>query len=161
VTNVGDQAIEQAPWALSVMAGGGTALVPQPEMYADLLPNRQLILWPYTDMADSRVHWGNEIITVAQRAGTEPFKFGMNQTKKWAAYYNDGVLFQKSFDYREDAVYPDYGCSFELYTNEDFLELESLGPLVMIEPGETIAHEESWIIRRSDSIVDSMKQLPF
>lgn len=161
VTNVGDQPIEQAPWALSVMAGGGTAIVPQPEIYADLLPNRQVILWPYTDMSDGRVHWGKEVITVAQRSGTEPFKFGMNQNEKWAAYYNDGIIFQKTFHYRQDAVYPDYGCSFELYTNEDFLELESLGPLVTIAPGETIAHEESWMIRRSDSIVDSMKQLPF
>jgi hypothetical protein len=46
-------------------------------------------------------------------------------------------------------VYPDFGCNFEVFTNPEFLELESLGPRVQLGPGESICHAESWTLFRN------------
>ncbi len=45
-----------------------------------------------------------------------------------------------------DAEYPDHGCNAEIYCNENFLELESLAPLVYLEPGAGVQHREVWEI---------------
>ena len=45
---------------------------------------------------------------------------------------------------RVGANYPDDGCNFETYTNHEMLEIESLGPLVTLAPGESSAHQERW-----------------
>ena len=54
------------------------------------------------------------------------------------------LLFVKSFDCIADALYPDGDVNFECYTNEEMLEVESLGPLVSLPPGETISRTEVW-----------------
>ena len=41
-------------------------------------------------------------------------------------------------------TYPDFGCSFETFTNNDFLELETLGPLTKVLPGNTVEQVEHW-----------------
>ena len=37
-----------------------------------------------------------------------------------------------------------YGASYETFTNADMLELETLGPLVRLGPGEAVEHVERW-----------------
>jgi hypothetical protein len=44
----------------------------------------------------------------------------------------------------EPAAYPDFGCSYETFTNADILELETLGPVVTLAPGESLTHTERW-----------------
>ena len=39
-------------------------------------------------------------------------------------------------------------CSLETFTNADFLELETLGPLKRLRPGETVTHTERWTAHR-------------
>jgi hypothetical protein len=43
---------------------GGLQVVPQPKKDTDLLGNRIIALWPYSEMDDSRVHWGKDYITL-------------------------------------------------------------------------------------------------
>ena len=38
------------------------------------------------------------------------------------------------------------GVSGQIYTQHDFTELESIGPLTSLEPGEAAAHHEDWQI---------------
>ena len=45
--------------------------------------------------------------------------------------------------------YADFGCNFETFTNEDMLEVESLGPLARIEPGAAVEHVENWFLFRN------------
>jgi hypothetical protein len=53
-------------------------------------------------------------------------------------------LFVKRFGYVEGKTYPDGGSSFETFTNEDALELEALGPLTTLKPGERAELIEDW-----------------
>jgi hypothetical protein len=147
VTNISTASRELAPWALSVMAPGGTAIVPQPPLGshpADLLPNRSIILWPYTDLKDPRLHLGSGFITLQQDVTRGPIKIGLAHPGGWAAYARGGVLFVKHFSFAPDATYPDMGCNCELFTNEQMIEVESLGPLQTVAPGQIVEHHETW-----------------
>ena len=60
----------------------------------------------------------------------------------WRAYFRDGRLFVKRALPVRGAKYPDYGCNFELFTDGGFLELESLAPLSVLQPGHYEEHIE-------------------
>lgn len=146
LTNNGMWDIELAAWALTVMATGGTEIVPQNTKDTDLLPNRMLSLWSYTKLNDPRVTWGEKYILLRQDPDNKTaFKFGISNTDGWAAYANHGNLFVKKFLPVEGALYPDYsGSSYETYTIDFMLEMETLSPLVILEPSETLEHIETW-----------------
>jgi hypothetical protein len=136
-----------APWAITQLKVGGVAILPQATEETGVLPNRSLAFWPYTDPADPNVRWGKDSIRV--RAEMEaPFKIGFPNPRGWLAYWRDGTLFVKSAAYRAGADYYDYGSSSECYCNDRFLELETLGPIRTIEPGETASHVETWHLFR-------------
>jgi len=141
-------AVELAPWALSVMAQGGRAVIPLPprgEHPRDLPPANTLTLWTYTDMSDPRWTWGNKYIMLRQDpAIARPQKIGVMDSEGWVAYANLGCLFVKTFTYVPGAAYPDWGCSMETFTNDTMLEVETLGPLVTLQPQATVEHVENW-----------------
>ena len=145
-------AVELAPWALSVMAPAGTAIIPLPPRRSheeSLLPTSTIALWAYTDMADPRWHWGKRYVLLRQNPRSDtPQKAGVMVTDGWAAYARAGHLFLKRFRYVEHAHYPDFGCSVEAFTNADMLELETLGPLVHLHPGAAVEHVERWHLFR-------------
>jgi hypothetical protein len=74
---------------------------------------------------------------------------GIYNPSGWGAYFRDGNLFVKRSKVKTEARYPDYGCNFEIYTEPDFLELETLGPLQNLAPGETAQHIEDWWLFRT------------
>lgn len=152
-------AVELAPWALSVMAQGGTEIIPLPEKiahpgslepgekpdYRGFVNNQALILWPFTDLADPRLRLGTRYITLQQdRSARKPNKIGYTLKTGWVGYLNNGLLFVKLVPYEEGRAYTDGGSNFETFTNKDMLEIESLGPLQTIAPGSAIEHTERW-----------------
>ena len=148
--NESNRPIEISTWGLSVMAPGGLEIIPLPplgEHPRDLLPNRLMVPWPYTDMTDPRWRFGSESITLRQTHDGTPTKLGLTHKEKWVAYLNGDSLFVKTFDYVEGAVYPDFGCNFETFTNTEMLEIESLSPLRKLQPGESVAHTEKWYLQ--------------
>lgn len=144
--------VECAGWALSVMDVGGVAVVPQnPGDPNALLPTKFVSVWPYASMTDPRVFWGDDLVMLRQDPNAKtPFKIGINCQQGWCAYLNKGVAFVKQFNYYDDEEYPDNNCSVELYTCKTFLELETLGPLAVLEPGDELIHEELWTAVKVD-----------
>jgi hypothetical protein len=148
LTNQGSSPLSFAPWALSVMAPGGFAVIPQPALGThpkDFLPNRSMSLWPFTDLSHDRIHFGKRFIRL-QQADRGPIKFGLRHTEKWAGYVLGDHLFLKTIPLVEGKEYPDLGSNFETFTNEEFLELESLGPYGEISAGQTVKHTEIWAV---------------
>jgi hypothetical protein len=145
-------AVELAPWALSVMAAGGTAIVPLPPRgpHPEVLqPVNTLALWAYTDMSDPRWTWGRKYILLRQdAAATSSQKAGAWVPDGWVAYARHSHLFVKTFNPAPGAPYPDLGCSTELFTNAQILELETLGPLVRLQPDAAVEHVEHWYLLR-------------
>lgn len=149
VQNLNSWAVELAPWALSVMAAGGTAVFPLPPRAGhegNLLPTGHLVTWAYTNMADPRWTWGEQFILLRQDpAATHPQKIGGNCVAGWLGYVRDGRFFLKQFaPHNPQTTYPDRNSSAELYTDAQILELESVAPLVQLEPDATASHTETW-----------------
>jgi hypothetical protein len=155
-TNVGKAATELAPWGPTVMAAGGVEIIPLPpkrahpghpknaKSPADFAPNQELILWPYFDFADTRWTFGAKYIFLRQDVNKGPTKIGLAHRMGWVAHLNSGVLFVKRFDYREGAVYPDLGTRYQTFSNEDMLEMETVGELYRLQPGQSAELRESW-----------------
>jgi hypothetical protein len=139
--------IEVAPWALTVMDGPGRAIFPQEPPVQQLLPVRPLVLWGYTDMKDPRWNWGSKYVQVKcdPKANT-PQKFGCRNTLAWGAYVREDVVFIKRFPFDAAATYPDFNCNTECYTRGDMLEVESVGALTKLPPGESVEHMEHWYL---------------
>jgi len=148
--NVGLFGVRLAPWALSVMAPGGTAIMPQAPYVSheeSLVPARPVVLWPYTNMADKRWTWGRKFIQLRQDPkARRPQKVGIGLSDGWVAYALAGQVFLKRFKHVSNATYPDFGCSFETFTNADMLEIETLGPMMTLEPGKSVGHVEHWFV---------------
>ncbi len=143
LTNRNLWAIECAPWAITQLRTGGVAILPQSQQPHDVLPNRSLSLWAYSDIANPHVTWGNQFILV--RADMQSsFKVGFPNPRGWLAYWLDGILFVKHAAFDPHAAYYDYGSSSECYCNHQFIELETLAPIGRLEPESSVTHTETW-----------------
>jgi hypothetical protein len=138
------------------MAPGGIEVIPLPpkrphpgspknaRSAADFAANQLMAIWPYLDFQDPRWRFGTKFITLRQDPGRGPTKLGLAHKLGGVGYLNSGTLFVKWFEYREGQIYPDEGVNFETFTNEDMLEIETLGPLISLDPGQSVEHTERW-----------------
>ena len=157
LTNDGMWSVELAPWAITQFRLGGTVILPMPVGNVDaagLLHNRQFSLWPYARINDPRLKWGDQFILFKADALLPPFKIGYFNPDGWLAYWLDGILFRKTFAAQRNSSYPDNNCNAEMYCNDQFVELESLGPLMRLDPGASITHLEEW------DLLDDINFLP-
>jgi len=151
IENVGHFDIELAPWGITMFAQGATEIVPIMNAEAGYLPNRQLTLWSYTDISDPRLKYFKDFITLSQDpSAATALKIGLNNESGWAAVFNKGQAFLKFFEPNEGGNYPDGGCTFETYTNGSMLESETLGEMVLLEPGEFVSHAEEWEVYEAE-----------
>lgn len=154
VTNRGGER-ELSAWALTIMAPGGEAVIPnepfRPYGGNTLLPARSMAVWPYTDFTDPRWSFAKDEIRLRVDENLDaPQKIGMLNKQGWVGYRVNGVFFKKSFDYVENAVYPDMNCNTEVYTAGSFVEVETLSPLKTLHSGDSLSYTERWGIHGSE-----------
>jgi hypothetical protein len=130
------------------MAAGGRVLAPQEDFipHPDVLtPARPLVLWHFTRMNDPRFTWGDRLIQMREDSQiNSKQKFGLRNTQGWAAYNLGTDLFIKAIPFISGETYPDMGCNCEFYTQPGMLEVETLGPLVKLQPNAATEHIEKW-----------------
>jgi hypothetical protein len=148
VTNAGPKVRRLAPWALTQLAPGGVGFVrfPARGCHDDcLVPTHPLVMWAYTDFSDPRWQLNCAHLVLRQdRQVHVPQKAGIFCENVLSGYLLGTTLFVKQSRANPALSYPDFHCSFEMFTNGDFLELETLGPLVDLNPGESVSHSETW-----------------
>ncbi len=152
VTNHDAHSTMLAPWGPTMMRAGGRTILPlSPRIAMDkdnYLPTGVFAIWSYTDFTDPRWTLGTSYIQLQQQANpTGRFKEqmgGIYNSAGWGAYFRQDQLFIKRAAVIRGAAYPDFGCNFEVFTNPDFIELETLAPLVELRPGESAKHVEDW-----------------
>lgn len=155
IENVGPSPVTLAAWAITQLAPGGVEIVPQSKRPTGLLSDRQMAIWPYTDMGDERVTWGDDALLLrSESTATRSFKIGLLNLEGWSAYVLGGSAFVKRFVSRLGDTYPDGGMSFETYTDPRFIEMETLGPLRELAPGDSTTHTERWQLFDAPSDLD-------
>jgi hypothetical protein len=152
ITNDDTRSTTLAPWSPTMMRAGGRTVLPLSHRTAmdkdHYLPVGVFGIWSFTDLADPRWVLGTAYIQLRHLANPQGrFKEqmgGIYNSAGWGAYFSRGYLFVKRAAVIDGARYPDFGCNFEVFTNPDFIELETLGPLVELRPGEVVEHVERW-----------------
>lgn len=141
-----------ATWVLTMMAPGGagiTTLPPRGTHPEVLAPTNPLVVFAFTNMADPRWTWLEKYIVLRQDPqNADPEKIGLFNPATRGAYLLNGELFVKKFAASPEEQYPDMGASYETFTNERFLEIETLGPMRTLQPGESMDHVEEWSLHR-------------
>ena len=147
--NCGSHPVEMAAWAITQLKPGGVAILPQTRDPADrygLLPNRQIALWPYTEANSTHITWGDQYIFIHANMATAALKIGFPNPLGWIGYLREKVLFIKQAVFDSEEAYFDFNSSSECFCNPSFLELETLGPRTKLEPGESLTHQETWLV---------------
>ncbi len=143
--NAGTRPVELAAWAITQLPLGGSVVLPEETARAEhgVRPNRHLALWPYTSREDERFVTRDGRLTVDARPGSD-FKVGYFNSVGWVGYVRDGTMLVRRFQPEAVGRYSDMNCNVEVFVGDRFVELEVLGPLVMLEPNAAVVHAERW-----------------
>jgi len=142
ITWHGDEPIELAPWGITQLRLGGMGILPLSNVEG-LLPNRNLVLWPYTSLKDERLELHDNFILLHGKASMPAAKIGNRNTHGWIACAMGDALFVKRFDVAEEKL-SDLGCNVEAYVGDVCIELETLGGVVVLHKNETVTLNETW-----------------
>jgi hypothetical protein len=151
--NAGAAPYHLAPWILTMFAQGGTGIhgFPPRGTHPEMLePTNPLVMWAFTHLDDPRWRLSRKYLVLRQDPkNSNPQKLGTYNRHTWGAYLLNGELFVKRYEaIAAPSAYPDFGCTFETFTNADILELETLGPLTTLAPGQSVSHTERWTAHR-------------
>jgi hypothetical protein len=156
ITNKGNKGRKFAVWALTMMAQGGVGIAsipPRGTHEKDLAPTNPLVMWAYTDFSDRRWQFTSKYLMLRQDPkNSNSQKAGLFNRETVGAYLLGSDLFIKRATAHQAARHPDFGCSYETFTNEQFLEMETLGELSDVRPGASLEHAEHWSLHKNIKI---------
>lgn len=147
ILNTSDFINHGAVWCLTCVAPQGAIAFPWGSSGSWAVKRIQ---W-WANWADHSSQIGSEQYQPTQdlfvvRPTGEEGKLGTYAQEGWVALCRDDATLIKSFTPEAHATYPDDGCSLEVYTCADFIEMETLTPLQTLLPGAEIAQREVWTI---------------
>lgn len=152
VRNIGASALTTACWAITQVPPRGEAWIPFSvgEINGPYLPNRAIVLWPYSSLGDDRLELGDTLAVVRGVAGSwGRTKVGTQRQRGWIAWRDGGtVLVIEAAE--EPGVYGDMGAATQCYSCGDFVELETISPAVTLAPGDAVTHVQRWRIAAVD-----------
>jgi hypothetical protein len=147
VRNTGDTLYPGALWALTCVEPNGVILFPWgPGGTWDL---KKIVYWNRwmdhrSDVTSQQWHTGPDLFRVVPTG--EEGKVGTNSPEGWVALCREDATFVKSHRWVPGARYPDEDCSLQVYTCQQFVEMETLSPLTVFYPGAEIVHREVWTL---------------
>ena len=140
-----DTEMTGASWGVNTLAPGGVAKVnfagTKP---GDYTPRRIVSLWADTNVHDERVQFTRDSLTATHKPLADYFKMGLYTPQGKAVYENKGQRMTLTFTREPIDRYPDNGCNFELYLGKYFMELETMGVVRTMTPGQATSHVETW-----------------
>jgi hypothetical protein len=160
VCNDRSEPIEIAAWAITQLNLCGIAVAPlrKPAIINHHRPDRQLVLWPYTLWRDERLVVDDDYVWIDAQPAEKELKIGL-LAHGWLGYWRSGVFFLKRFDPQLERLHPDLNTNAQIYCNHRFIELESLSPLAVLEPGQSSVQIETWEIHRAAGVPPTIEGL--
>lgn len=156
ITNRGKASKRIASWGLTQMAENGTGITgfpPRGTHEKVLSPTNPLVMWAYTDFSDPRWKFTKKYLMLKMDPkAAAPQKTGLFNANTWGAYLLGSDLFIKTTTASDPADHPDFGCSYETYSSNEFLEMETLSALKTLAPGASVGHTEHWSLHRNVKI---------
>lgn len=149
VKNISTNIKTIAAWGLTVAALNGIEIIPFNNNDTGLLHNRQISIWPYTDLRDERIYFGHKYATITQKNIDKPLKLGFNLNAGIVYYIVGKTTYIKEFNPNINGLYPDNNVCFETYSCKDFTEIETLSELKELKPNESIVHTEKWSLKNT------------
>lgn len=155
LVNRGDRPLHVAPWAITQLRPGGMIVMPVGDGPLDrhgMQPAGLLATWPYTDLSDERIAVHPGLVSIEGRArddveGPDPTKVGVDGFAGWAAHVHGDVLLTVLAPPRTPtATFADLGAATQSYVHRRFTEVESLGPLTNLGPGEEAVLDQRWVL---------------
>lgn len=151
ITNTGSAPLECSLWAISVMAPGGTEIIPLQRREGGATHCNRVSTWFYTDLGDPRVTYTRDQITIRQQPMDQRYKIGIGHPSGPVCYENNGTVFSIDYPVLPEKAYPDGNVSYETFCSRYMLEMETLSPLSTIAPGGIAEHPETWtLIKRKE-----------
>jgi hypothetical protein len=147
LVNRGDRPLELAPWSITQLPLGGTAVLPQAQIGDGPLvnPDRLLVLWPYSSWQDERLMPGDDELRVRGSAG-DRLKMGTFVQAGSVSYQRNGTTLASRFTPQRGKAHADLGCNVEVFVGDRYIEIEVLGPLATLEPGAAVELAVRWEI---------------
>lgn len=136
---------EFAAWSVTQFPLGGTALLPLIGEDTTPLPNRTLVLWPYTSLNDHRISFTEDSVII-DASGSDPLKLGTGPSPGRIGYWRGSHLFVKTIEGAGRRDTPDMGASGQVYVGNGFCELESVGEMQPARQGATAVLTECWSV---------------
>jgi len=145
ILNISSEPKKWAAWSITSVDAGGIEIIPLSQKQTGVLPNRQVVYWPYTDIVDNRIILRNRYaVLMHDQNVSAPFKIGFNNDSGWACYVNNGICLTIRYDHIDQAEYPDFGVSYETFADDRMVEMEVFSPLKILQPGESVSLLEKW-----------------
>jgi hypothetical protein len=160
--NCGKVEKELSPWSITALAPGGIGIIPFTLNKENPAPKPSLVFsaWDYTDMADDRIQWMSNCLLVRQDTSkTRWLKVGLNSPQGVMSYLRGSDLFSKKITIFPGRKYADNGGMEECWTNDRYLELESLAPMLMVEPGQAVEHTEEWSLYKLTQLPNNNQEI--
>ena len=159
VTNVGSAPAEVASWAITQFPMGGTAFLPLPGSGSSAYEaSHALVLWPYSQLDDPRLSFGPDHVVVTATDSASALKVGSAPGSGRLGSLRDGLLSTKEAPVPDGSL-PDRGAASQVYVESEFLELETLGLLERLSPGESTGHTETWRVAEVDGPDEALAQV--
>ena len=160
IENGGHHPIEVAPWGITQFRMGGLALIPTGTTWAQgaVQGDSSLVIWPYTDLADPRLSWQRRAAVIEGAPGPR-FKIGSSPNPGRIGYWIEHQLFTKAMDPAGAGRYADRGAVAQVFVEDSFCELESLGPIVPLNPGALASHREVWEVTECRDLATAYRRV--
>lgn len=143
-----------AAWGITQFPLGGLALISTAGTDTAPLPDRSLVLWPYTPIDDDRLRFREGVVEI-EATGTEPLKIGMGPGPRRLGYLNLSHLFIK--DVATAPAAPDSGAVAQIYVGQGFCELEALGDRTATDETSSAVLVERWTLVECDDPVEARR----
>ena len=144
IQNVLQKEMTVALWGINTLIGGEVEVGFSANPQHIFTPNRVVSLWGKTNLGDPRVKFESERLLAWHGPSDDDFKIGIFSYDGRAVYQNLGQQLTITFEALSPEMYSDLGCNFELFMNNYFMELETLGIKHTLLPGDCASHKEVW-----------------
>jgi hypothetical protein len=145
--NVGTQPRRIACWAVAAFTRDGHFIVPFGKAPRS---RRRLVLSWWTQWPQTGVHVGRDTLLIDAAAPVQgtAYKIGIITNSGWGAFVREGHVLLSAAPFDPAAAYPEDGANLTIFQSnggpQSWCELEQLGRLGKIEPGQSARLSETF-----------------